>query len=76
MLCLQKELSFMPSVGVEFITQMGVHVPEFVESTVEMHTSMYHESALNAKITMDNSQVKLSIPPPQGKTKIFSIRYK
>lgn len=76
MLCLQKELSFMPSVGVEFVTQMGVHVPEFVASTVEMHTSMYHESALNAKITMDNSQVKLSIPAPQGKTRIFSIRYK
>lgn len=76
MLCLQKELSFMPSVGVEFVTEMGVHVPEFVASTVEMHTSMYHESALNAKITMDNSQVKLSIPAPQEKTKIFGIRYK
>lgn len=75
-LCLQKELSFMPSIGVEFVSQMGVHVPEFVASTVEMHTSMYHESALKAKVTMDNSKVKLSIPAPQGKTRIFSIRYK
>lgn len=74
MVCLQKELSFMPSVGVEFFTQMGVHVPEFVDSTVEMHTNMYHESALNAKITMDNNQFKFSIPAPQGKTRIFSIR--
>lgn len=76
MLCLQKELLFRPSIGVEFVTRMGVHVPEFVESTVEMHTSMYHESLLNAKITMENDQVKLSIPAPQGTIRLFSIRYK
>lgn len=72
--CLQKELLFMPSVGVEFVTQMGVHVPEFVMSSVEMHTIMYHESRLNAKITMEQNQVKLSIPAPQGTTRLFSIR--
>lgn len=71
-----KELLFMPSVGVEFVTQMGVHVPEFVKSAVEMHTSMYHESTLNAKITMEENQVKLSIPAPQGTTKLFSISNK
>lgn len=70
----QKELVFMPSVGVEFVTQMGVNVPEFVVSTVEMHTSMYHESALNAKITMEQGQIKLSIPAPQGTTKFLRIR--
>lgn len=71
---LQKELQFMPSVGVEFVTEMGVHVPQFVVSTVEMHTSMYHESALKAKITMEQDQVKLSIPAPQGTTKLLRIR--
>ncbi|KAG7508735.1 apolipoprotein B-100-like [Solea senegalensis] len=70
------ELSFMPSVGVEFVTKMGVHVPEFVESAVELHTNMYHESALNAKITMEQSQVKLSIPAPQGTTKFLRISNK
>lgn len=64
----------MPSVGVEFVTQMGVHVPEFVVSAVEMHTNMYHESALNAKISMEQDQVKLSIPAPQGTTKFLRIR--
>lgn len=64
----------MPSVGVEFVTEMGVHVPEFVVSAVEMHTNMYHESALNAKITMEQNEVKLSIPAPQGTTKLLSIR--
>lgn len=74
MFCSQKELVFAPSVGVEFVTQMGVNAPEFVVSTVEMHTNMYHESALNAKITMEENQIKLSIPAPQGTTKFFSIR--
>lgn len=64
----------MPSVGVEFMTQMGVHVPEFIASTVEMQTNIYHESKVNAKITMEQNQVKLSIPAPQGTTKLLSIR--
>ncbi|XP_069573252.1 apolipoprotein B-100-like [Brachyistius frenatus] len=68
-----KELVFMPSVAVEFVTKMGVSLPEFVASGVEMHTNMYHESALNAKITMEQNQVKLSIPAPQGTTKLFRI---
>ncbi|CAJ1077019.1 apolipoprotein B-100-like [Xyrichtys novacula] len=71
-----KELVFMPSVGVEFVTKMGVNIPEFVESAVEMHTNMYHESALNARISMEEDQIKLSIPAPQGTTKLFSIRNK
>jgi len=68
-----QEVSFMPSVGVEFVTQMGVHVPEFVVSAIEMHTNMYHESALHAKIAMENSQVKLTIPAPQGPTQLFRV---
>ncbi|XP_030577076.1 apolipoprotein B-100-like [Archocentrus centrarchus] len=71
-----KELVFMPSVGVEFMTQMGIHMPEFVVSSVEMHTNMYHESALRAKITMERNQVKLSIPAPQGTTKFLRISNK
>ncbi|XP_010876759.2 apolipoprotein B-100 [Esox lucius] len=68
-----QEVSFMPSVGVEFVTQMGVHIPEFVNSALEMHTNMYHESALNAKITMEQNQIKLSIPAPKGKTQLFRV---
>ncbi|XP_023122791.2 apolipoprotein B-100-like [Amphiprion ocellaris] len=68
-----KELVFMPSAGVMFKTKMGVHIPEFVASGVQMQTDFYHESALNARITMDENQVKLSIPAPQGKTKFFRI---
>ncbi|XP_034555340.1 apolipoprotein B-100-like [Notolabrus celidotus] len=71
-----KELVFMPSVGVEFVTRMGVNIPEFIKSAVEVHTIMYHESTLNAKITMEENQIKLSIPAAQGTTKLFSISNK
>lgn len=67
------EISFMPSIGVEFVTQMGVHFPEFVASGIEMHTSIFHESALNAKLTMRDNQIKLSIPAPQGSTQLLGI---
>lgn len=66
---------FNPSIGVEFVTKMGVNVPEFVESAIELHTSMYHESALHAKITMENNEVKLSIPAPERTTRLFSMWY-
>jgi len=68
-----QEVSFMPAVGIEFVTEMGVHVPEFVVSAIEMHTNLYHESALNAKITMGQNEVKLSIPAPQSTTQLFRI---
>ncbi|XP_029281256.1 apolipoprotein B-100-like [Cottoperca gobio] len=71
-----KELLFTPSIGVEFVTKMGVHVPEFVVSAVEMHTNIYHESTLNAKITMEQDQIKLSIPAPQGTTRLLTISNK
>lgn len=65
----------MPSVGVEFVTQMGVHIPEFVIAGVEMHTNIYHESALHAKVAISNNEVKLTIPAPQGTTQLLGIRY-
>lgn len=64
----------MPSAGVEFITGMGVHIPEFVTAGIEMHTNLYHGSALNAKVTLTDGQVKLSIPPPEGNVQLLSIR--
>uniref|UniRef100_A0A667Z134 Apolipoprotein B n=1 Tax=Myripristis murdjan TaxID=586833 RepID=A0A667Z134_9TELE len=70
------QLSFMPSVGLEFITQMGVHVPEFVVAGIEMHTNMYHESSLNAKVTINRSQIKLSIPAPMSNIQLFSFSNK
>lgn len=64
----------MPSVGLEFITQMGVHIPDYVDAGIQTHTNMYHESSLNAKATVNRRQVKLSIPAPQSNTQLFSVR--
>lgn len=64
----------MPSVGMEFVTQMGVYIPEFVVAGIETHTNMYHENTVNAKVTVSDSQIKLSIPAPQGNIQLFGIR--
>lgn len=63
----------MPSAGIEFVTRVGSHIPEYVLSGLEMHTSLYHESGLSATVAMANNQVKLTIPAPQGPTKLISI---
>ncbi|XP_060918741.1 apolipoprotein B-100 [Labrus mixtus] len=70
------ELSFMPSVGLEFITQMGVHIPDYVEAGLEMHTNMYHESSLHAKVTTNSNQMRLSFPAPKSNTQLLSFSNK
>lgn len=63
----------MPSAGVEFVTQIGAHLPEFVNSGLEMHTNMFHESGLTAKVSIRPDSVKLTIPAPMSPTKLFKI---
>ncbi|XP_046905494.1 apolipoprotein B-100-like isoform X1 [Hypomesus transpacificus] len=67
------EFSFMPSAGVEFVTRVGSHIPEYVLSGLEMHTNLYHESGLRAKIAVSESEVKLTIPALQSPAKLISI---
>ncbi|XP_040925269.1 apolipoprotein B-100 isoform X2 [Betta splendens] len=69
-------LSFMPSAGLEFITQMGVHVPDYVEAGLAMHTNIYHESSLKAQVSMKSNQMRLSIPAAKANTQLFSISNK
>ncbi|XP_073708815.1 apolipoprotein B-100-like [Garra rufa] len=70
------ELSFSPSMAVEFVTRMGIHIPKFVVSAVEMHTNMFHESSFNVKITSGDGQIKLSILPPKSTTELFRVSNK
>merc|ERR1740131_701475 len=35
------EIAFMPSAGVEFVTQIGSFIPEYVNSRLEMHTNLF-----------------------------------
>ncbi|KAA0708532.1 Apolipoprotein B-100 [Triplophysa tibetana] len=67
------EIAFMPSAGIEFVTEVGALLPEYVQSGLEMHTNIYHESGMRAKVAVSNRQVKLTIPAPKDPTKIFSI---
>uniref|UniRef100_A0AAZ3SHM5 Vitellogenin domain-containing protein n=1 Tax=Oncorhynchus tshawytscha TaxID=74940 RepID=A0AAZ3SHM5_ONCTS len=70
------EVSFMPSAGIEFVARVGSHIPEYLLSGLEMHTSLYHKSGLSAKLVMADKQVKLTIPAPQGPAKLISITNK
>lgn len=63
----------MPSAGVEFVTQIGSYIPEYVNSGLEMHTNLYHESGLQAKISMGRDSVRMTIPAPKSPTKLISI---
>lgn len=65
----------MPSAGVEFVTEVGAHLPDFVQTGLEMHTNIYHESGMRAKIAMTRNQIKLSIPAPESPMKVLSVRY-
>ncbi|XP_053737738.1 apolipoprotein Bb, tandem duplicate 1 [Synchiropus splendidus] len=67
------EFAFMPSANVEFVTRMGAIIPEFVNSGMEMHTNMFHESGLKAKISMGREEIKMTIPALSAPTKILKV---
>ncbi|XP_007238433.3 apolipoprotein Bb, tandem duplicate 1 [Astyanax mexicanus] len=67
------EISCMPSVGVEFVTEIGTHLPDYVQSGLEMHTSLYHERGITAKLALAQNQIKLTIPAPETPSKLISI---
>uniref|UniRef100_A0A3Q1D884 Vitellogenin domain-containing protein n=1 Tax=Amphiprion ocellaris TaxID=80972 RepID=A0A3Q1D884_AMPOC len=67
------EVTFMPSAGIEFMTRIGSHIPEYVNSGLEMHTNMFHESGLNAKLSVKSGHFKLTIPAPSGPTKLIKM---
>ncbi|XP_072553083.1 apolipoprotein Bb, tandem duplicate 1 [Salminus brasiliensis] len=67
------EIAFMPSLGVEFVTEIGTHLPDYVNSGLEMHTSIYHESGLRAKVALSHNEIKLTLPAPETPSKLISI---
>ncbi|XP_051792710.1 apolipoprotein Bb, tandem duplicate 1 [Acanthochromis polyacanthus] len=67
------EVTFMPSAGIEFVTRIGSHIPEYVNSGLEMHTNMFHESGLNAKLSVKSGHFKLTIPAPSDPTKLIKV---
>ncbi|XP_055362306.1 apolipoprotein Bb, tandem duplicate 1 isoform X2 [Betta splendens] len=68
-----REVAFLPSAGVEFVTHIGSHLPEYVNSGLEMHSNIFHESGLSVKISVNHDQVKLTIPAPASPIKLIKI---
>lgn len=69
----QKEFALTLSTGIEFVTEIGTHFPDYILSGLEMHTNIYHESGLRAKLSLTNNQLKLSIPVPREPTELISV---
>uniref|UniRef100_A0A3P9J441 Apolipoprotein Bb, tandem duplicate 2 n=1 Tax=Oryzias latipes TaxID=8090 RepID=A0A3P9J441_ORYLA len=69
----QNSVSFMPSAGLEFVTQVGSHIPEFVDSGLEMHTNLFHESGIKVEFPKVKAAVKLTIPAPTSPTKLLKV---
>ncbi|XP_047244216.1 apolipoprotein Bb, tandem duplicate 1 [Girardinichthys multiradiatus] len=66
-------MSFMPFGGIEFVTQVGSHIPKYVNSGLEMHTNIFHESGIRAQLSMGHDHVKLTIPAPTNPTKLIKM---
>ncbi|NXH10481.1 APOB protein, partial [Bucco capensis] len=70
---MQAELIAKPSVAIEFVTHLGINVPEFARSGVEMNSNIFHESGIEAHVSMKAGQLKFSIPAPKTPVKLLSI---
>ncbi|XP_012508517.1 PREDICTED: apolipoprotein B-100 [Propithecus coquereli] len=72
---MQAELVTKPSVSVEFVTNMGMIIPDFARSGVQMNTNFFHESGLEARVSLRAGQLKFIIPSPKRPVKLFSGRF-
>ncbi|XP_077096391.1 apolipoprotein B-100-like [Siphateles boraxobius] len=68
-----KELALTLSAGIEFVTEIGTHFPNYVHSGLEMHTNIYHESSVRVKLSVTDSKLRLSIPAPRGPIELISV---
>ncbi|XP_039521759.1 apolipoprotein B-100-like isoform X3 [Pimephales promelas] len=69
----KREFVLTLSAGIEFVTEIGTHFPDYVHCGLAMHTNIYHESGVTARPSVTDSQLKLSIPAPHGPTELISI---
>ncbi|KAM5143258.1 apolipoprotein B-100 [Callospermophilus lateralis] len=69
---MQADLVVKPSMTVEFATNMGIILPGFARSGVQMNTNFFHESGLEARVTLKTGQLKFIIPSPRRPVKLFS----
>ncbi|KAL7988083.1 hypothetical protein Chor_007002 [Crotalus horridus] len=67
------DLIVKPSMAVEFITHLGVNIPEFARNGVQMNTNIYHESGIEANVALKAGHLKFTFPAPKAPVKLFSI---
>nr|KAF6428922.1 apolipoprotein B [Molossus molossus] len=70
---MQVELVAKPSVSVEFVTNMGIIIPDFARSGVQMNMNFFHETGLEARVALTSGQLKFSIPAPKRPIKLLSV---
>ncbi|XP_051665843.1 apolipoprotein B-100 isoform X2 [Manacus candei] len=70
---MQADLIAKPSVAIEFVTHLGINMPEFARSGVEMNSNIFHESGIEAHVGVKAGQLKFSIPAPKTPVKLLSI---
>lgn len=71
---MQAELVAKPSVSVEFVTNMGIIIPDFARSGVQMNVNFFHETGLTARVVPGAGHLKFIIEAPKRPVKLFSIR--
>ncbi|XP_025723366.1 apolipoprotein B-100 isoform X2 [Callorhinus ursinus] len=69
---LQTELVTKPSVSVEFVTNMGIIIPDFSRTGIQMNTNFFHETGLEMKVALKTKQLKFIIPSPTRPVKLLS----
>lgn len=71
---IQAELVTKPSVSVEFVTSMGIIIPDFARSGVQMNTNFFHETGLEARVALKAGQLEFIVPSPKRPVRLFSGR--
>ncbi|XP_023475214.2 apolipoprotein B-100 [Equus caballus] len=69
---MQAELVAKPSVSVEFVTNMGIIIPDFARSGVQMNTNFFHETGLEARVALKAGQLQFIIPSPKRPLRLLS----
>ncbi|XP_032209094.1 apolipoprotein B-100 [Mustela erminea] len=69
---LQMELVTKPSVSVEFVTNMGIVIPDFSRTGIQMNTNFFHETGLEMQVALKAGQLKFIVPSPTRPVKLLS----
>nr|XP_003473207.1 apolipoprotein B-100 [Cavia porcellus] len=70
---MQTDLVMRPSVSVEFVTSIGIIMPDFARSGVRMNTNVFCGSSLEAHVALKAGELRFIVVSPKRPIKLFSI---